>query len=509
MVKLIKRKIKSIIAMLLITISIIILKMNIKLDTKIASVKEEKTTYSIIEIKRGSKIYENSNNSSKEIDISNIKNNNKLNQIELNTKDTQAPNNIDDISVEVLENTVIINFNEPEDKGNNYEYIVENGKAQEKLKFFSQSGLYGYSYKINNEKEDEAEKKVNKIDNAPFIIQNVNWNKDYYLHVRTVDKNNNFSESRTFKINLPSNGVNIEYIDINTEELLASPEQISGMINDIYNANDLVKELSDYTFVETEGALEGLLKKEKINVTYKYAKNTSLNIKYIDKLTGKDLINPKEILGYEGKVINIDKVKINGYICETNINNIKMNSENETISLIYNKVGNIVTSYIDKTTNKKISEDDLKSLSYGSNYKTTSKEFENYELIENPDNAVGTVDNDYINIICYYKPKFKINFKYVDIDTDEVIYEEKIAVTKDNKIKVKLKEIEGYSLIKDSNDEDDTIIDEIIKSLGSDLEKNYNSKSNLTTNEKENIKSEYEIVMNCDDSEYIIYYKKS
>ena len=101
-----------------------------------------------------------------------------------------------------------------------------------------------------------------------------------------------------------------------------------------------------------------------------------------------------------------------------------------------------------------------------------------------------------------------INSKYVDIDTDEMIYEEKIAITKGDKIKVKIKEIEGYSLIEDYNNDDDTIIDEIIKSLGSDLEKDFDSNDDLTTNEKVNIQSQYEIVMNCDDSDYIIYYKK-
>ena len=261
---------------------------------------------------------------------------------------------------------------------------------------------------------------------------------------------------------VPSNGVKIEYVDINTDKNIASSENISGIVDEIYNASNIQKELLGYTFVETYGELEGTLKKEQVNVKYKYAKNITITIKYIDKQTGKELINSKEIEGYEGKIINVEKVKIKGYTCETNIDSIKLNSEIDTISLMYNKIGNIATSNADKNTNNKINEDEQKT----------------------------------------------IRLKYVDIDTDKVIYEEKIEITEGNKIKVKIKEIEGYKLIEDSNNKEDSIIDEIIKSLGSDLESNIDSESGLTLDEKANVKSQYEIVMNCDDSDYIIYYKK-
>ena len=54
--------------------------------------------------------------------------------------------------MQVLENNAIINFNKPKDNGVNYEYIVEDNENREKLNFYSESGLYGYSYKINNNK---------------------------------------------------------------------------------------------------------------------------------------------------------------------------------------------------------------------------------------------------------------------------------------------------------------------------------------------------------------------
>ena len=64
---------------------------------------------------------------------------------------------------------------------------------------------------------------------------------------------------------------------------------------------------------------------------------------------------------------------------------------------------------------------------------------------------------------------------------------------------------------RDDSDKEESIIDEIINSLGKDvnLDDEYEyEKDMLTTDEKNKKKAEYEIVMNCDDSEYIIYYKK-
>ena len=62
----------------------------------------------------------------------------------------------------------------------------------------------------------------------------------------------------------------------------------------------------------------------------------------------------------------------------------------------------------------------------------------------------------------------------------------------------------------DSENNEENIIDEIIRSLGNNinLEEDYAEEDFLTTDEEKLKKSEYEIVMNCDDSDYIIYYKK-
>lgn len=507
-----KQKMKIILVVILIITILIMLKINLNSKINIAKVKETTTKSSIIEVKADSKVY-NVNDTSQENKILSESNSNKKKKdVEIITEDTEAPNNINDIETKILENNVIISFNKPNDNGNSYEYIVENDDKKENLKFYAESGFLGYSYKISNDKDDNAENKVNKIDDSPIIIQNLDWNKNYYLHIKTVDNNNNFSENKTFKIDLPSNGVNIEYVDFNSNKTLAIPEKISGMINDNYNASNLNKEISDYTLVETTGNLEGLLQKEALTVKYKYAKSESVSIRYIDKLTGKEIAPSNEIQGYEGKSIKISPKEISGYICETNIDNIKMSEDTKEIKLIYNRIGKIVISYIDELSNNKLLQDEIKTYSYGEEYNTVPKEFTNYDFTKASENTNGLIDEDTKYIYYYYKPKFIINVRCVDFDTNKLILEEQLVGSKGSNIKYKIKEIEGYKLIKDvqnPDDEENSIIDEIIHSLDSDDSLNdVNLENSLTENERKNIKEEYEIVMNCDNSDYIIYYKK-
>ncbi len=508
-----KQRIKSLIAVIIIISTLVILKNTINSNKSIASIKTETNTSSMLEVKAGSKIYETNNESTDRSLVSEVDNKQTKQFVEIKTEDTKPPDNLKNLDTKMLEDNIVINLSKPNDNGNDYEYTVENEDKTEILNFHAESGFYGYSYKVSNNPEDEADITANKLDESPIFIQNIDWTKDYYLHIRTFDNNLNYSESKTFKIHLPSNGVNVEYIDFNSNKTLAIPEKVSGMINDKYNVKNLNKDISGYTLVKTTENLEGLLQKETITVKYKYAKNANLSIKYIDKLTGKELISSTNLLGYEGKNIKLEPKDIKGYICETQLGNITMKGENQEISLLYNKLGNVVVSYIDEDTGLKLCNDEEKTYSYGNEYYTSSKEFTNYELTRASDNVNGVVDEDVKHVYYYYKPKFKVSIKYVDIDTNAVIGYDEIVTDKGSRIKIKLKEIEGYRLIKDinnpSDDENSSIIDEIINSISSEEElEESNLSDSLTTNERDNVSEEYEIVMNCDNSEYIIYYKK-
>lgn len=503
-----KKPIKVAIILVLLLASGIILKIKFNSNEQLAFGDNNQSDISMVTVKRGSKIYEIKgkedkdigNNSiedkeKEEVKIESNKNDksifskliNKDETVKLETKDIDAPSNVSDVDVKILENNAIINFKVPEDNGTDYKYVIENGNDIQNVDFHSESGILGYSYKISNNVNDTADIKPNKLENSSILLQDINWSNDYYLHIRTIDNSMNYSENSTFKIDLPSNGVNIEYVDNITGDAVSSQEKISGMINEQYDAEILKKKIDNYTLIDIAGEEKGKLKKEAINVKYKYAKNAKLTIKYINGLTGEEIARPHDVYGYEGKEINIKPLEINNFISEEQEKNIKM-KVNETITFIYDAIEESIKENNDKKLNEDIKESD--------------KQNEKEEIQDSLKD----------------KEEKQLKIKYVDIDTNKILYEEKIAGNKGKKIKIKLKEIEGYRLVnniegpdndsKKSSDSDSTIIDEIIESLGEDkIESDYN-KSALTKLEEQSLLSQYEIVMNCDDSDYIIYYKK-
>ena len=109
-------------------------------------------------------------------------------------------------------------------------------------KFYSDSGIKGYNYVIDNSKETEAGIEVNKTNEEPILFQKLSGDKDYYLHIRAIDKSGNFSDNITYKIDLPSKGVTLKYIDINNKSEISPKETIIGVVNDAYNINSLKKE---------------------------------------------------------------------------------------------------------------------------------------------------------------------------------------------------------------------------------------------------------------------------
>ena len=103
MMNFLKQRIKIVVAVLVIITSIIALK--IKSNENVATITEEKATFSTIEVKKGSRVYESTNDIPQEVNVNLDK---KSNKVEINTKDTKAPDNINNISVQVLEDNAII-----------------------------------------------------------------------------------------------------------------------------------------------------------------------------------------------------------------------------------------------------------------------------------------------------------------------------------------------------------------------------------------------------------------
>ena len=544
-----KQQFKIIVPLVALIISILLIIIHKSFNSKIAIVARDK---SHLQLTPGSELIETTNNDGDEsFNSKNFKfQNNFLFQFNenfnLNLIDKANPNNIEKINTKVEQDNMIINFEKPEDKGTNYEYVIKNSGNERKINFYSKSDINGYSYLIDNINTSEAPLEINKTDNLTILEKNINWSKDYYLHIRSFDKQGNYSENKTFKLDLPSNGVTVKYIDKNSNNDIERQENINGVANQEYDASNLMKQIEGYQLIETKGELQGELKKEKINIVHEYAKNVRLKIKYVDKLTGEELYKSKTLNGYEGKEIEMQAPDIEGYTCEQYSLTKVMTANDDILTFYYDPIaqGTVLVKYIDKDTNNEIS-DNIEITNYeGSEYWSEARNIEEYELNEIPNNSNGIIKEGTEEVIYYYtkikgnnsdennnqenieesskqnnniselnnnQNKNIINIKCIDYDTKELIKTDTVK-TSEEIINYKIKPIEGYRIMNADNFEDKSLIDELIQSLSTD--KNFikrieeDKKVIIPKDVNENTICEYEILLDNDDSDYIIYYKK-
>ena len=247
----------------------------------------------------------------------------------------------------------------------------------------------------------------------------------------------------------------INYLEDKTNNKLAESTVIDKKYDDKYdvtNYKDNKNISTDYKYVSytstPENALNGTVSQDVITINYYYAlKDATINIKYLDELTGQSILNEENIqtkYGVEYGSLNLDSYKkeITGYDyskTETTPKDIsgKVNQDTTTIIHYYKKKSSITINYIDKYTNKEIDgiSSDVINNYYGDSYNTeenrAEKEknsiFNNYtytnEYVVTPENTSlkGTMNTDTITISYYYKKKSSITINYIDKYTNAKI----------------------------------------------------------------------------------------
>lgn len=542
--------------MIILTIVLIYLQMN---SSKIKVTEKQKLAEKItVEAKSTKecnvKLYQKTKEDNKFIEVKATEENrgiiNTTNTFEIDAKDISNPNNVTDIKSTIVDDYIIISFTPAIDNSTLYEYYIESNNDVGSQKssittIYSKCGIKGYNYIIDSSKETEAGIEVNKLDNEPILYSGINWNKDYYLHIRAIDNSGNYSENITYKIDLPSKGVRLKYLDYNSNSEISPEETIIGNVNEEYNISSLEKNLDGYKLINIDGETSGKLKKERINVKYDYAKIANIKIKYVN-VSGNEINESNNINGYEGKEYSIKPKKINGYVCQNSEVTGKMKAGEEEIIFTYEKLGNVITSYVDETTGKSIVEDVVKIDAYGQAYKTEEKSIEGYELSKVEGKTEGIIDLENIKVTYYYKRLVNMVIKHVDISTNKILEEEKISGVEGKNIKIESKDFEGYTLVlnKDNNEPNDLVKDDQLntENLLQEEENKYNNESidnekytddNIENNiideiigqdyeelkkmddenvenniEKNSIRQQYDIVLDPNVTEYIIYYKK-
>lgn len=135
--------------------------------------------------------------------------------------------------------------------------------------------------------------------------------------------------------------VEVKYVDIDSNEKIATNETITGIIGKEYTSEN--KQIENYSFVKVDGESEGVFGQKNKQVTYFYK---------------KDKIEPKESV--------------------------------------------VTTKYVDENQ-KEIAEQESQSGEIGKPYATESKTIEGYELVESPKNQTGVFGEENIEVVYEYK----------------------------------------------------------------------------------------------------------
>ena len=250
----------------------------------------------------------------------------------------------------------------------------------------------------------------------------------------------------------------INYLEDKTNNKLAESTVIDKKYDDKYdvtNYKDNKNISTDYKYVSytstPENALNGTVSQDVITINYYYAlKDATINIKYLDELTGQSILNEENIqtkYGVEYSSLNLDSYKkeITGYDyskTETTPKDIsgKVNQDTTTIIHYYKKKSNITIKYYDIETKKEIAKENVDNkVHYGDIYNVESKKietekeeiFKNYNFEKYESNSKQSddlkqikIDNENVTVDLYYRLKTStLTIKYLEETTNKELAE--------------------------------------------------------------------------------------
>lgn len=240
--------------------------------------------------------------------------------------------------------------------------------------------------------------------------------------------------------------VTTEYIDVADGKKISENQTMQHFEGKRYTTN--AKDIKNYTLVANSGNTEGIMGHNDINVKYYYKYNSKLTANYVDKATGK-LLKTEEKLGLEGDKVNTEEKKFDNYILvkKPKSNEITFTKKDQIVEYDYLHQSNVRVNYIDKSSNKNLDTVQEKVFE-GSVYNTKEKNFENYKLVQKPENEIYVIKKDDIEVN-YYFEKLKFNLK-IDMNLEKALINENYYElnNKVDKVETEIREANNKSTAK-------------------------------------------------------------
>ena len=296
----------------------------------------------------------------------------------------------------------------------------------EKISTFKDKPKYGYEFA--------------RVENLPLVVGNDPEKNQINVYYQTEEGE-----------------VEIKYIDEATGKEIFTKKVKRGKISEPYDISEEAIEIEGYTLIE-EPETTGTYKRNPQTKKYKYAKNTEVIVKYLEKdetpednSDNKILAEEVVIQGYEGKEYETEKKEIENYNFVESTNNISGRMPREPIEVVYyySSKAKVTVNHIDKISNEVLETIEQEG-KVGDVYTSTAKHYEGYVLIERPEKETVKMTKEEI-ILNYYYEKISAGVieKHIDEKTNEIIESKVYEGNEGDRYSTEAKEFEGYDLVEE------------------------------------------------------------
>ncbi len=255
----------------------------------------------------------------------------------------------------------------------------------------------------------------------------------------------------------------VNYLEKDTNKVLHDQKIKDGMTfeNVVTSANEVI-DIYGYSYDSVDKETLTITTSENIINIYYTKKDTKVTVHYYEEGTTNKVSEDIEILGKvfdDYTTTSADNIP-SKYELVAEPENKNGIMKEEAISVIYyyrKKVTKVVVHYYEENTTKKLTEDVIINGRIDDKYTTRSATniSSKYELVAIPSNAKGSMTEETIEVVYYYRVKEAVvNIRYLEKGTNKVLANPDRLVGKaDDDYQTKAKEIEGYKLVEHTGNE--------------------------------------------------------
>ena len=266
----------------------------------------------------------------------------------------------------------------------------------------------------------------------------------------------------------PNTNVIVKYLeqddtpnDNSDNHELLTEVKIDGYVGKDYTT--VKEDIPGYTFVEDTGNTTGTMTKDPIEVIYYYAPNTKVIVKYLEKddtpddnTDNKRLVDEDIVIeGYVGKEYETEQKDIKNYTFVEDTGNTTGTMTKDVIEVIYYYAQNTkaTVQHIDRETGEILKEETQEG-KVGDIFETKPEDFENYVLVESPEEPNIVMDKTGEQVVKYYYAHVSAGVieKHIDDITGELLYSEEHQGNEGDSYNIPSKTFEGYDLVTEDKD---------------------------------------------------------